>query len=58
MKTSLKDLKNKNIETHDFSYADYGVDEEVGKLIDFLHEDEMTSTGFVTKKRIIKNLDG
>lgn len=57
MPVSLKDLKRKDAVRQPNSYADFGIDAEVGELIDFLHEDEQSSSGFITKKRILANRD-
>ena len=54
---SLRDLKQKDVVKQPTSYEDFGLDPEIGELIDFLHEDEQSSSGFITKKRILAHRD-
>ncbi len=39
----------------ELSYDDFP---EIANLVDFLQENERRSTGFVTKQRILNNIDG
>lgn len=54
---NLHELKKKDVIKAPSTYTDFGIDEEVGALMDFLHEDEQASSGFITKKRILAHRD-
>lgn len=57
MAVALKDLKRRDVVKQPNSYEDFGLDTEIGELIDFLHEDEQEASGFITKKRILAHRD-
>lgn len=57
MALTLKELKRRDVVKQPSTYEDFGLDAEVGELIDFLHEDEQASSGFITKKRILAHRD-
>jgi hypothetical protein len=39
-------------------YEELNLDPEILELVDFLQENERYSTGFVTKKRVLRNREG
>lgn len=40
------------------AYEELNLDPEILELVNFLQENERYSTGFVTKKRVLKNKEG
>lgn len=55
--SSITELKNKNIHVTDKdAYSTYGIQPEIGRLMDLLHTNEQKHSGFVTKQRILAHL--